>query len=278
MNKVKYILGMAIILSSLGAFHVFAQGSNVQDNTNTASPAMRRGGWQGRGVNGGQQRNNAGGQQGNAANFCSRIANMETQFDQRISQKKSPADRLTQWQQHISQQDSNRTALRTKWSANRDAQFKSLENRATTDDQKAAVSAFESTTKDAISKRETAVDAALATFRDGVKNLIDSRKEGVGTDMTALKDAIDAAFSTAKSSCSGSNPDAASIRTTLRTAIQAARTKFQTEKQGTPKVGENIQPLIDARKASVDKAMADFKATMEQARTTLKKAFGQDAN
>jgi hypothetical protein len=62
----------------------------------------------------------------------------------------------------------------------------------------------------------------------------------------------------------------------LPESIQAARTKFQTDKKSAPKVGGNIQTLIEARKQAFEKAMTDFKAAMEKARTDLKKAFLED--
>jgi hypothetical protein len=88
---------------------------------------------------------------------------------------------------------------------------------------------------------------------------------------------VKAAFDKAQTDCQN-NVDPNTIRTNLRTALQAGRSQMQTGRQALPKVGGNIQPLIDARKQTVEKAMADFKAAMEQARTTLKKAFPTDAN
>jgi hypothetical protein len=92
-----------------------------------------------------------------------------------------------------------------------------------------------------------------------------------------LADAVKAAVEKAKTDCQN-GVDPVSVRATLKDSIQAARTKFQTDKNSAPKVGGNIQTLIEARKQAFEKAMADFKAAMEKARTDLKKAFPADTN
>ncbi|HLN19000.1 MAG TPA: hypothetical protein VK255_02405, partial [Patescibacteria group bacterium] len=208
-------------------------------------------------------------------NLCQRISDLANREQERLTQRtKNSGDRFQNWQQKTTEKDSELANLRSSWDDNRNDQFKKLEEKATTDAQKKAVADFEAAVKAAIAARRTAVDAAITTFREGVKKLISDRSESVSSGFSAFTKAVQAAYGTAKSDCANSK-DPATIRTTLRNSIQAARAKFHSEKTSA-KVGGNIQTLIDARRTAVNKAMTDFKAAMEKARTDLKKAFPTD--
>lgn len=206
-------------------------------------------------------------------NFCQKISDLSGQAEEKFTKANGPEDRLNQWQEKISEQDGKLTKLREQWDSNRDDQFKKLEENATTDEQKKAVADFEAAVKDAISIRRAAVDGALSVWRSGVKDLISARKQAITSDASAFGDAVKAAFDKAESDCqSGVSPT--TIRMTLKSSIQAARVKYHEDRQGAPKVGGvNIQTLITARRNAVSKAMIDFKAAMEKARSELKKAF-----
>lgn len=206
-------------------------------------------------------------------NLCQKISDMANREQERLRQRTmNSGDRFQNWQLKTTEKNSELANLRSNWDGNRDAQFKKLEEKATTDAQKQAVADFEAAVKAAITARRTAFDAAITTFREGVKKLISDRAEGVSASFTAFSDATKAAYETAKTDCA-SGKDPATIRTTLRNSIAAARTKFHSEKTSAPKVGGNIQILIDARRAAINKAMTDFKTAMEKARADLKKAF-----
>lgn len=278
----KRILGLAIMLSLVSSISVFAavtDGNNPDDPT-SKSPGMGRRflGIDGQGARGGLKGNSQDGQGGNGQNggdICARISDMAAKAQEKMGQIKTPGERFSNWQEKMTEHDAKLAALRAQWNANRDAQFAKLEEKATTDAQKLAVADFEATTKAAISKRQSAVDAAIATFRVGVKNLIVTRQQGVGDDRTAFEAAIKAAFNQAKTDCDN-NVAPATVHTNLKNALAAARSKFKLDKQGEPKVGADIQALIATRKQAVDVAMAAFHATMEKARTTLKAAFPND--
>jgi hypothetical protein len=270
----KYGLLFLVIASLVVSVPALAQNLGNGNEGNGNSSGKR--GFENRGNREGQ---NGTGANGSSAgqNFCQKISDMASQEERRLLERKnSPKDRFANWQEKIGQRDTDLAGLRSKWDENRAAQFARLEEKATTDVQKQAVAEFETAVKAAISARRTAVDAAISTFREGVKNLISQKSEDVGTGFTAFSDAVKAAYDKAISDCKGTSPDAVSIRATLKSSIQAARTKFQSDKQNAPKVGSGIQTLIDARRASVQKAMDAFKASMETARTNLKKAFPQD--
>lgn len=281
-NKIKYGLGMLIVLGFVGFGSVFA--AETADNSSDATAAsqpVKRGRPLGENGQRGQSGQNGDAQIGErgqgGGNICAKISEMETRAKERMGQMKSPEDRFANWQEKATQNEAKLVALRAQWNNNRDAQFAKLNEKATTDAQKLAVADFEKTTKTAISTRQVAVDAAIATFRAGVKNLIITHENGVSGDRTAFEATIKAAFDAAKNDCQN-NIAAATVSTNLKNALAAARSKFKLDKQDVPKMGSDIQSLITARKQLVDKAFVDFKATMETARVALKKAFPADTS
>jgi hypothetical protein len=56
--------------------------------------------------------------------------------------------------------------------------------------------------------------------------------------------------------------------------MKAAQDKFKSDQQAIEKLRDSLEPVRAARKAAVEKAIADFKAAMEKARQDLKAAFG----
>ena len=278
-NEVKYGLALVVALSLFGSIAVFAADNGGSDASNSGSAApLGRGRGGGRMMRqGGEGNNGSEGNGGAGGNICARISDMAAQAEQKVTQIKTPQDRLTNWEEKSKEHDAKLAALRTQWDSNRSAQFTALEAKAMTDAQKKAVTDFEATTKTAISVRRAAIDAAMSTFRVGVKNLIGTREQGVSGDRTAFEAAIKAAYDTVQADCQ-KNVDPATVKTNLKNAIVAARSKFKLDKQAVPKVGADIQALIATRKQAVEKALADFKTTMETARASLKKAFPADTS
>jgi hypothetical protein len=281
LNKIKYVASLIIMLSFVNSVSVFADDTATTATTPSGAPlgAGRGVGRLKQGSEGGNGANeNKGAGTGNAGgDICARIADMATKAEEKIGKIKTPGERFANWQEKATENDTKLATLRTQWNSNRDAQFAKLNEKATTDAQKLAVADFEKTTKTAISTRQAAVDAAIVTFRAGVKNLIVTYENGVSGDRTAFEAAIKAAFDAAKTDCQN-NVSPATVRTNLKNALAAARSKFKLDKQDVPKVGSDIQSLIAARKQSMDKAFTEFKATMETARAALKKDFPADTS
>jgi hypothetical protein len=108
------------------------------------------------------------------------------------------------------------------------------------------------------------VQAAIATRNGQVDQLLSSAK--------AARQAL---LDTAKAVCAAGK-DAKTVMDAFRAGMQANRDKAQTDKQSVTKINTQVEALIATRKAAMEKAITDFKTTMEQARITLKKAFPVD--
>lgn len=161
--------------------------------------------------------------------------------------------------------------------ANADASLYSrvdgLEDSADTDAKKQALVQFQASVAAAVSARRTAIDAANDTFRAGLKAAIASRKAAVNAAVQTYVNSVHAALLKAKTSCA-SGTASMTVRQTLLASLQAAREKLQADVQAAAKAGTEVQPLIDARKEAHVKAEADFKASLDQAKVTLKASFG----
>lgn len=281
LRKIGYIASLVMIASLVSSAAVWGEDvTNTDTTTVTNSPSGARERALERRQERIADRENLTNTRQNGAvggDICARISDLADQAQQRSGDIKTPQERRTNWETRKSDQDAKLAQLRTQWNANRDAQFTALEAKATTDAQKAAVKTFEATVKEAISAREAAVDGAKATFRAGVEKLIDQNGQGKTDNREAFQAAVKTAFDQAQASCD-KGTDPATVRTQLRAALEKAKSNFQSGKQTVPKVGTDIQALIDARNKTMNDAMTAFRQTMEQARTALKTAFGDSAS
>lgn len=210
-------------------------------------------------------------------NLCEKIAERAETFGQKMSGEENKfqtrnQERLSQWTEKKSELEEKLDANRTTWDTNRDAQFKALEERAQTQEQKKAVADFEVKVRAAIETRRMAMDSAIKNFQDGVKSVIATRNGQVEQLLESAKAQRQTLLETAKSDCE-SGKDAKTVMATFRLGMQASRAKAQADKQSVAKVNTQVSALIATRKTAVEKATTDFKAVMEQARVTLRKAF-----
>jgi hypothetical protein len=164
------------------------------------------------------------------------------------------------------------TDNRGDWDKKRADNFAKLEAKATTTEQKAAVTTFEAAIKDAVTKRRAAVDAADTTFHNGLLSAVTARQAQLKSAAATYQAAVAAALAAAKASCAaGTSPD--TVRKNLQTALQAAHAKLETARASADKVGPNLDTLKAARKAAVEKANADYKAAIQSALATFKAAL-----
>lgn len=194
-----------------------------------------------------------------AGNVSDRVMN---RGERRTDRRDNRDDTLSEKRDN---QDDRRSDLYTK-----------LEGRADTDEEKAAVAEFKATVDKAVEDRRSAIDKAISDFRTGVDASVDTRNSSVKDTHSAFKQAVDAAVAQAKSDCeSGKSPE--EVRSAYEAAMKAARENRNEDKQVIDKIGDDIKKLAETRKAAVEKALADFKATVEAAKEKLKSVMGSDS-
>lgn len=205
------------------------------------------------------------------SNVTQKFVSQETKITQKRGEITSSI------QQRWEERDVKLENVRDKWSKNRQEQFKKLEEKFQGDTQKQALIVFETAVSAAISARKTAIDAAIATYRQGVEQIKSDRQVKIDAAKTAYKNAVNAAYEKAKTDCAN-GVNTTTIRPNLKDAIAAAKTKYQSDYQAIEKISTTMDQFITVRNAAIKKAIQDFKAAMERARTDFKTAMGQTNN
>jgi hypothetical protein len=145
--------------------------------------------------------------------------------------------------------------------------------KATTDEQKEAVIAFQTAVQAAVTAKRSAIDQARNDFKLGVDNAIAMRKSSMDAAVKTFSDEVTSAESKAKADCAVSGADAAKIREAFRASVEASRAKIKEAVQSAQKVGATAASLNDTRKQAFDNAQNVFRSAMEKARTDLRAAF-----
>ncbi len=214
-----------------------------------------------------------------ASVFCSKIAEYLLKIDQKITDaqekiKEKRTDRSNNLNVKRSEFDAKANENRIKWDENRNENYIKMEERLDTDAKKQSLEAFKLAIGKAVSERRVAIDAAQEVFRKGVDQLISERKTKVDDIANSYKSAIESALQKSQTDCQA-GLSATDIRSNLKDALKAGREKYASDKKEIDKIGEGINPLIDARKTAMEKAKEDFKTAVEKAKTDLKAVFGE---
>lgn len=208
--------------------------------------------------------------------FCATLDKRQTEVTARIDDKQEKFeirqnDRANKKSADRAARDAKLNARRDGWDAHKDERIGKLEAKAKTDAQKAAVAQFKETMTTAINTRRSAIDAAISAFRSGADTVTGTRTTTIDTAITALKAARQAALDKAKADCA-SGIDAKTAKATFEASMKTALDAFKAAKASVIKK-DDITALAQTRKAAIDKAMNDFKTTMDAAQATLKLAF-----
>ena len=164
---------------------------------------------------------------------------------------------------------------RSEADAKRSEMYAALEGKADTDAKKAAVAEFQKTVEAAVDTRREAFDDALQAFRTGADALLSDRQEDMQGAADQFEAAMKAALDKAKSDCeAGTAP--ATVRSNFQTALVAAHKALQEDRSNSEKISTEIRALADTRHAAVEKAMNDFKTTVEAAAAKLKAVLGEE--
>lgn len=208
--------------------------------------------------------------------FCTALGNNYDKMKQKIEQIESKIrTRKTERAQKWEEKSADITAKLTEARKNADAKFtekmNALKEKALTDEQKTAIEAFIKTEQAAVSKRRAAVDAARKTFQSGVSQAINSNQAEAEKIAATFRTSVANAFEKAQSSCStGTDPQ--TVRTTLRAELKAAKDKLSSDRKALG-TSDQVKALVETRKAAMEKARTEFRATMDKALADLKAAF-----
>jgi hypothetical protein len=151
--------------------------------------------------------------------------------------------------------------------------FKKLHVKGKNTVQKAAIVAYETEFKAALTTLRTTQDAARTDYINTFNSLNSAHRSATDSQLATLKTQIAAAFAAASPQCQKMGVEKATAQ--LIASIKLAQDKYN----ATPNIGmTSLQPALqsasDTFKAASDKAAAVFKATVQQSRIKLKAAVG----
>lgn len=208
--------------------------------------------------------------------FCTSINSRSNQWNAKIDTKTAELnirrnEQANKKLQNRADRDTKLETHRDGWDDNRNARFTKLETKAVSDEQKAAVAEFKITVTTAITTRRTAIDAAIAAFRTGMNGINTANKTAIDAAIVNFKTAYQTAATKAVADCAA-GIDAKTAKATFDTSVKAAAETFKTVKDSINKKPE-VQTLIEARKIAVNKAITDFKTTLQTAQQKLQLVF-----
>jgi hypothetical protein len=209
--------------------------------------------------------------------FCTGISTYYDKLTKKMSERSAnftakKAERANRWQERIKLNATRLTDIRKNADAALANSLNNLKAKATTDAQKAAIEAFSKAEQEAVAKKRSAVDGARTTFLAGMQKSITENKAETEAVTATFKNSIASAFKTAESSCAGGT-DSAAAMSTFRASVKTAQQQMASDRRTKSKLSTAVDPLIQARKATMEKARTEFRGTMESALQTLKAAF-----
>lgn len=213
-----------------------------------------------------------------AVNFCTNLTKYSANADLKIAEldkkwSQTISERTVALEKKRNEREAKLAATRSAADLKRAASYEKLMGKATTDDQKAAVTKFQSAVDTAVAARKSAVDGAISTYRTGIDSAMTARRTALDAALVKFTAAVKAAEEKAAIDCAVTGAKPYEIRTTAMASIKIARDQFRADRLAAPKVGDAIKTLQAARKTAVEKAAADFKAAVDTAKAELKAAF-----
>lgn len=214
------------------------------------------------------------------ASFCTNIDKATAQIQTRLTEVDAQvaafgSERKVAKTERWDSQNDKLGEKRDTANTNRNAGYDKLYAKASTTEQTAAADTFKATVEAAVTTRKAAVDAAVQAYRDGIDTAIANFSTNLSTAHTTFKSSVDAAIAKAKADCAA-GVDSVTVRSTLSSSIKAAQDMFKASREGlrsSKPIQTTQKELAATRKAAIDKAIADFKTTVQTASTALKAAF-----
>ena len=162
---------------------------------------------------------------------CTRVATLEATATAALSTKLAAMNnnftaRLTKLDERKATIDQQITAAREKAAGNFDTSIEKMLERNLSDNQKQAVTTFQTNMKTAEKTREEAVDAARATYRTSLASAVKSHQTSLTNAATTYQTTVKTAFATAKTNC-----DQSTALATLRSSIKTARATYKQSRE-----------------------------------------------
>jgi hypothetical protein len=209
--------------------------------------------------------------------ICDNLEKWVVKIDQALTEREmkieeKQIERLEKLNEKRGSRDQKLEQHRETWEEKWEEHFGMLEERASTSEQKQALVGFKEAVKEAIASRQAAVDGAISQFRTDLDKLIADRKTAIEATKTVYINAYNVAVQNAEQACVGGS-DPLQIKEALRTALKAAKDKFNSDRRAIEKL--DLKSLVEVRQQAFKEALEYFKKAMEEARADLRAVFNQ---
>jgi len=205
-------------------------------------------------------------------NFCENLDAAEERALTSLGERKAKTDRSGEVDSKKTERMAKLEDGRSERDDSRDTKYDELRDRATTDEQSAAVEDFIETVEGLVADRKAAIDAAIADFEAAVEDLLAERADAVDDYAGDIEDDIAAIFDDAEDMCDDGDEGADVLAfvkesfMSMREAVTADRDEYSFK--------DELEAARETRKAATNAAKETFKAAYEDAKEELKSALG----
>lgn len=197
--------------------------------------------------------------------FCKRVEKLATKAVLNASEKeaklKAKKDKVEE-RLALRQLSNENKILKQKSNNDFDETFKKV----TTSD---AVAAYKEALKNALEKRDNAINIALTKFKSDLLKVSADRKIAINNAFLSYVNGVKDIWDKAEHNCKAGVDDL-TIQKETQTALKSLRTTYSVQQKMQDNFGAYIEPIVKARSESVNKAHADFKAELVKAKAVLK--------
>jgi hypothetical protein len=203
----------------------------------------------------------------NSGGFCSKLDSISQKMVNDGSGKKMKDLSMK------SLDESKLIDLRSSADKKRLEHYQKLYEKYPSDAQHAAIDQYRSTISAAIDQRRQEIDAIRLNYVGDLNKLIDSHQRKVHDSEQSIIDAVQSAYTSAKTSCSKGIDDS-DVKLSFKNSIKSARENFVSNKQQALMDKDGLEELKKNREASLQLALDNFKKTAEEARLKLLQTLG----
>lgn len=202
--------------------------------------------------------------------FCSHIDMIIVAIDGKITTSQNTVnDRVTKKEIRHDEIQSRIDTLREQHNNSRKVQIDELNKRITSNEELEAVKSFVASMDKALTIKNTAVDALLASYKKEAGQATTTKKAAIDQALKTLALEINTAKTKAKNDCAH-GVEGNLVRTNLKNTLQKAQENFKNTVVSTQKMKDTTEILRKEKKDELKKIEKDFKSSLEQARLDLK--------
>lgn len=212
----------------------------------------------------------------NEATFCTNIdaaiTKIKTTFDERQAQfQAKEKGQLSTLQARWTDIDQKRSNDNSATDKKRDEVFAKLEAKVVTEEQRTAVTIFETAIRSAVNAHRTSIREAVAMHRASVTKLLTDAATPNDKLVNNLKNDFDTAIRKAKADCAnGIAPQ--TIKNELRDSLKIAKESLQQNIKNDT-INKNMESISADRAKNVAIADATFKKAIAEAKKAVLEAF-----